>query len=163
MRPSRPATLPCGGGTDRGRGSDALGGFATEGLGGLLGFAGRGFVVPSFVVPSFAVPGFAGATVCGFSICGERGFSGRGEWGMLPRRAASDVGGLLLLSSFDGLATQAPQSPPSLTSVRQPRPHHQPNDFHHRKPTVLQIVIVTSETRNPYFHHSRCVTYRAPK
>jgi len=108
MGPSRPATLPCGGGTDRGMGSDALGGFATAGLGGLLGFAGR----------RFAVPGFTGAAVCGFSTRGERGFSGRGERGMLWRHAASDVGVLVVLSSIDDLATRAPQSPPSLPSVR---------------------------------------------
>jgi len=37
------------------------------------------------------------------------------------------------------------------------RCHHQPRSFHHVNPTTLQMEIVASDTRKPYFHHYRCV------
>lgn len=104
------------------------------------------------------MPGFPGRAVYGFSV--------RGECGIRPSIPASDlrVREPLSLSSspFDVFATRSPRRLAPLM-VLPPAGYHQPRSFHQPKPTVLQIAIVANDAIKPYFHHSRCVTYRAPK
>lgn len=69
----------------------------------------------------------------------------------------------LLLSV--NLATRLPgvcnvKNPPC---SRRADPYQKPSAFHHPTPIVPQTASVTSDTMKPSFHHSRCVTYCAPK